>query len=164
MAKKTAEASLFTVEDYKANFKVNKKGKKEESIQIAICEYLKLSYPNVIFTCDLASGMKLPIWIAAKHKKMRSSRGLPDLFIAHQKKTYGNVFSERVVHTNHGLFLELKKDGSSPFLKDGSLSKDKHVQEQNKILQQLILQGYKAEFAVGYDHAVEIIDEYLSAK
>lgn len=155
MKNKSIEPSLFTVEEYKENFKVNKKGKKEEGIQIAICNYIKKEYPDVIFTCDLSSGMKLPIWIAAKHKSMRSSRGLPDLFISRTVKSHDVIIYS-------GLFIELKKDGNSPFLKDGSLSKDKHVQEQAAILQRLRFQGYSAEFAVGYEQAVKIIDEYLS--
>lgn len=155
------KASLFTVDEYKKNFKKNTKGKKEESVQIAICNYIKLRYPDVIFTCDLASGMKLPIWIAAKHKAMRSSRGLPDLFIAHckEERTFSHS-SESVIFTS-GLFLELKKDGVSIYKKDGNLRKDEHLEEQAAILERLRNQGYKAEFAVGFEEAVKIIDEYL---
>lgn len=143
------EASLFTVEEYKKSFK----SAKEEQIQMAVCEYLRNNYPNVIWFCDVASGLKLPIWIATKHSKMRSSRGLPDLFIAHTKPmkyeddSYG------------GLFIELKKDGIR--LKNGSMPKTEHIREQEAILDRLRLLGYKCEFGVGYDECVKLIDDYL---
>lgn len=153
----TAEgASLFSAEEYKANFKVNKKGKKEEGVQVAVCNYIKHKYPDVIFTCDLASGMKLPLWMGALHKKMRSSRGLPDLFIARPK-----YFTGYASHF-HGLFLELKKDGVVVRLRNGELPSDKHIREQEAILQRLRNAGYKAEFACGFDAAIALIDDYLS--
>jgi hypothetical protein len=160
-----------------------KKGKKqkEEKVQIQICKYLHKFYPNVIFTCDLSSGMKLPIHIAAKNKQMRSSRGLPDLFIAAARDFNVHIEQYQVVengpieegghevtHTRvlskntwYGLFLELKSEDVVIYNKDGSLRKDPHLAEQNTILEQLTNEGYKAVFAVGFQKAKEIIDEYL---
>jgi len=137
-----------------------KKGKqqKEEKAQIRICKYLRKDYPDVIFTCDLASGMKLPIHIAAKNKSMRSSRGLPDLFIAMPKQ------KPMVAHYPqyyYGLFIELKSEDVVIWNKDGSLRKDPHLAEQAEILKQLSNEGYMAVFAVGYEEAKKIIDEYL---
>jgi len=126
---------------------VLKKKQKEENIQIAICEYIRLQFPKVIFMCDLASGMKLPIWIAAKNKKMRSSRGLPDLFIAQPHDYYG------------GLFIELKRESSR--LKNGGIAKSEHHDEQEAILARLRELTYKAEFACGFEEAKKLIDEYL---
>ena len=153
MAKQELQ-SLFTPEEYKANFKVNKKGKKEEAVQLQVCEYLRNVYPNTIFMCDLASGMRLPIWIAAKNKLMRSSRGLPDLFIA---KPMSDKFIDKVGY--NGLFIELKKDGIR--LKNGNLPTNEHHAEQEAILVKLRALGYRAEFACGYEEAVKLIDEYL---
>lgn len=135
-----------------------KKGKqqKEEKAQIKICKYLRKDYPDVIFTCDLSSGMKLPIHIAAKNKQMRSSRGLPDLFIAEVKYTKS---LQDLKYS--GLFLELKSEDVVIYNKDGALRKDPHLAEQNVILEQLSSQGYKAVFAVGFQQAKEIIDDYL---
>jgi ribosomal protein S4 len=152
------QQDLFSTEEYKKTFVKNKKVK-EESIQLQVCDYLRKNYPNVIFTCDLASGLKLPIWIAAKHKKMRSSRGLPDLFIAHVRlklKSMGDSEHEHVT----GLFIELKKDSAR--LKNGGIAKSDHHDEQEAILSRLRQQGYRAEFACGYEEAVKLIDEYLS--
>ena len=136
---------------------VLKKKQKEENIQIAICEYLRLQFPKVIFTCDLASGMKLPIWIAAKNKKMRSSRGLPDLFIAKVNQYTYSGNPEPFVYS--GLFIELKRESSR--LKNGGIAKSEHHDEQEAILERLRREGYKAEFACGFDEAKKIIDDYL---
>ena len=153
MAKQELQ-SLFTAEEYKANFKVNKKGKKEEKIQLQVCDYLRNTYPDLIWFCDLASGLKLPIWIAAKNKQMRSSRGLPDLFIA---KPMSDKFIDKVGY--NGLFIELKKDGIR--LKNGSLPTNEHHAEQEAILVKLRALGYRAEFSCGYEESVKLIDEYL---
>jgi hypothetical protein len=127
-----------------------KKVKREEKVQLAVCKYLRDNYPDVVFWCDLASGMRLPIHIAAMNKRMRSSRGIPDLFIAQPR----GVLS--------GLFLEFKGPDVQVFKKDGSLRSDNHLQEQENVLIKLRDCGYKAEFACGYAQAVEIIDAYLS--
>jgi len=139
-----------------------KKGKKqkEEKVQIQICKYLHKQYPNVIFTCDLSSGMKLPIHIAAKNKQMRSSRGLPDLFIAYPSMGDGSR-DPYLANLYYGLFLELKSEDVVIYNKDGSLRKDPHLAEQNAILKDLTDKGYKAVFACGFDEAKKIIDEYL---
>lgn len=122
--------------------------KKEESLQLSVCKYLKLQYPQVIFCCDFAAGIKLNIGQAVKASKMRSSRGLPDIMIFQPNKH------------NHGLFIELKT--KSPYLKDGvTLRKDEHLEQQNEILNSLILRGYGACFAIGFDEAKDIIDTYL---
>lgn len=133
------------------------KRQKEEKVQIQVCKYLRKDYPRVIFTCDLSSGMKLPIHIAAKNKSMRSSRGLPDLFIAsvnHAKYEGDETYS--------GLFLELKNEDVVIYNKDGSMRKDPHLFEQNAILESLREEGYKAVFACGFKEAKKIIDEYLA--
>ena len=153
MAKQELQ-SLFSPEEYKANFKVNKKGKKEEKIQLQVCDYLRNTYPDLIWFCDLASGLKLPIWIAAKNKQIRSSRGLPDLFIA---KPMSDKFIDKVGY--NGLFIELKKDGIR--LKNGSLPTNEHHAGQEAILVKLRALGYRAEFSCGYEEAVKLIDEYL---
>jgi hypothetical protein len=164
------QGALF--EKPKKILSTGKKKKHEERIQLQVCNYLKLQYPHVIFTCDVASGLHLPIFLGALHKRMRSSRGIPDLFIAHPGK-WNNVANK---YSFNGLFIELKKDKSEIYLVDGStLKKAKkqikkgkivveeydHIDEQNKILNRLKLAGYAACFACGFDEAKKIIDEYL---
>lgn len=156
--KSTSEANLFTPDEFKKTFKKNTKIK-ESNIQVEVCKHLKDNYPDVIFQCDLASGMNLGKHIGGMNARLRSSRGLPDLFIAARNPQ--NIQHEIDV-CYYGLFIELKRDGKSPYLKDGSLSSNEHVQEQAAILKKLEEQGYKAVFAVGAEEAIKIIDEYLS--
>jgi hypothetical protein len=67
-----------------------------------------------------------------------------------------------ILKISGGLFLELKKEGTRLKKKNGEWAND-HIAEQAEILNQLKLRGYAAEFAVGFDQAKEIIDNYLGA-
>lgn len=120
--------------------------KKEEKLQISVCKYLKLQYPNIIFASD-GSGVRLTKGQAVLAKKMRSDKGYPDLFIAEPRGAFS------------GLYLELKKDGEVVYNRNGSIRKDK--QEQNEMLIRLREKGYVAEFAVGFDACKRLIDSYL---
>lgn len=122
----------------------------EAELQVMLCDYLRLQYPSAIFRSDYAAGLKLTMQQAIHHKRLQRQRAWPDLQIAEARHGY------------HGLFLELKRAGSSPFKKDGSLRTDAHVQEQEAVLESLRKRGYKAEFAVGWPDARQKIDEYLS--
>jgi hypothetical protein len=176
--------------------------KQEENLQVAVCQYLRLQYPLVIFMSDIASGLRLSIGQAVKSKKLRSSRGQPDLFIAESRpnQDYKNGITElpssgsipsgfsiniaalpkdisakelllmmkesgvSIHHTNiikyHGLFLELKKEGARIWKKNGDPA-DAHIAEQKELLSKLTVKGYKAEFAIGFEQAKKMIDEYL---
>src|SRR3990172_7575007 len=124
--------------------------KYEQRLQIQICDYLRLQYPGVIFMCDLSSGMKLSIGQAVLAMRMRSSRGLPDLFIATPSKG------------KNGLFLELKREGTKIFLKNGvTIVTDRHIREQATVLKKLQIIGYEAQFGIGFYATKEIIDRYL---
>jgi hypothetical protein len=123
--------------------------RREEKVQLAVCKYIAMQYKDVIFNCDVGSGIRLPIGVAKKAKMMRSSRGYPDLFIAEPR----GMFS--------GLYIEIKKEGAGVWLKDGSLSKNKHIQEQANMLDKLVDRGYLACFGVGFDMCKEIIDDYM---
>jgi len=139
-----------------------KRKAKEESLQISISKYLRLQYPNAIFTAE-GSGLKLTKGQAVKASKQRSSRGLPDLWIDEPRGMY------------HGLRIELKREGDSPFRKDGKGLKKKivrkpdgttfdHIAEQAEIIARLQSKGYYACFSVGFDQTKKIIDEYMKLK
>lgn len=78
------------------------------------------------------------------------------------------------IQIKFGLFLELKKDGETlypgPRAKkrfksiDGKEYKNEHLMEQADVLFKLRKAGYAAEFAIGFDEAIKIIDEYLGDK
>lgn len=123
--------------------------KKEEQLSKAVSRYLKVQYPDVVFTCD-ASGVRLTMGQATALKAQRSVHKIPDMIILKPNAEY------------HGLILELKSEDSSPYLKDGSLSKGQHIQEQNQTLTTLLNIGYYAVFAVGFDNAKKIIDDYMN--
>lgn len=151
MANKTETMTTAEFNKLPQNKPRNKKD--EEDVQLAVCKYLKTVYPHVIFFCDLSSGQHLPIHIATRFAKMRSSRALPDLFIPYPRKNSSAQFEYC------GLFIELKKDGIR--LKNGALPDTKHMREQHEILRKLRELGYLAKFAVGSKEAIKLIDEYL---
>lgn len=122
--------------------------KPEQILREQITQYLKLQYPDLMYKVDLESDIKLTMLQGVRNKKLQCGRGWPDLFIAHPSKGY------------HGLFIELK--AAEIFLKDGrTLKSSEHLKEQDETLWKLTRRGYKAVFAVGFEQARKIIDEYL---
>ena len=135
--------------------------KKEETLHLKVCDYLRKNYPDVLFRTDFSSGMKMTPWQAAKHKKFQKSRAWPDLFIAESgvvKFKEGNLI---VNLRKNGMFLELKADGVKLYKKNGEMVANKHYQEQAEMLKKLRDRNYYAEFAIGYKDAIEQIHEYL---
>ena len=121
----------------------------EKTEHIAICNYIKLQYPNVIFFSD-ASGLYTKNWGQKMEIKAKRSHGkLPDLFIAEPRGDY-----------YHGLFLEIKKAGTRLYKRDKTFAKE-HYKEQWDMLDKLREKRYIAEFAIGFDNAKQVIDEYL---
>lgn len=158
---------------------------KEHQLYEKVARYLQIHYPDVIYRFDLAADLKLTVGQASKHKRLHPKRGYPDLFVAESRVDVGKevdgmyeltgshfgtkdnpveVFDKldnEMWHIYNGLYLELKAEGNSPFKKDGSLKKDEHLEEQEEMLEALRSRGYKAEFAVGFEEAKELIDDYL---
>ena len=112
-----------------------------------LCTYIKTNYPNVVFLSD-ASGLKMTMGMAVKWSKMKSDRGIPDLIILYPNSIY------------HGLMIELKRTGEKLYMKDGSFKTD-HLKEQDLVLKKLRACGYYATFAIGFEEAKKIIDEYM---
>lgn len=120
----------------------------EHQMYEQIARYLQLQYPDVIYRFDLAADMKLTVGQAAKHKRLHPRRGYPDLFIAESRNGL------------HALFIELKAKGTRLKKKDGTWASS-HLEEQNEVLNKLQKKGYAAYFAVGFEEAKQIIDDYL---
>lgn len=136
----------------------------EAKLQKRVCEYLQDKYPNVIFHSDLSAGMSLSIGQAVQNKKLQFSNGLPDLYILEPMVEFHKIMGLPTLTPRNysGLLLELKADGVSIYLKDGiTLRKDDHLAEQWRMLVSLREKGYKAEFGLGYEATIKIIDEYL---
>lgn len=124
------------------------KVKAETALQIAVSNYIKLQFPDVVFTSE-SSGLRVPIGLATQLKKMRSKHKLPDLIILEPKGIW------------HGLILELKVSEDDYLRKDGTLRQDKHIQEQHKTLSLLSKKGYFTSFVAGFDEIKKVIDEYM---
>ena len=120
----------------------------EHQLYGQIATYLQVHYPKVIWRFDLAADMKLTVGQATKHKHLNPHRGYPDLFIAEPKQG------------SNGLYIEIKVDGTRLKKKDGTWAST-HLEEQNEVLNKLQKKGYAAYFAVGFDEAKDIIDDYL---
>lgn len=135
----------------------------EEIMHLKVCDYLRKNYPDVIFRTDFSSGMRMTPAQAAKHKKFQKSRAWPDLFIAKStmKIEYNRYAGEQFLDGYAGLFLELKAEGTQLYKKDGTLRKNKHVEEQAEMLKKINKAGYCAMFAVGYKDAICKIEQYL---
>jgi hypothetical protein len=112
-----------------------------------VCNYLKLQYPKVLFRTDMG-GVRLTPGQAARVARTQAGRAWPDIFIAEPR------------HGSHGLFIELKRDGTRLKNKKG-LYATAHLEEQATMLGRLGDLGYFAEFAVGFDQCKGIIDNYL---
>lgn len=125
---------------------------KEEMLHRQVCSLLRQAYPRVMFTSDVGSGVKLTKGQAGRFSMLRSNKGWPDLFIAEPNKYH------------HGLFIELKAEGNSPFLKSGSIKSDEHVRNQAAVIDELVERGYAARFCVGFDETAEVIKNYMGAR
>lgn len=149
----------------------------EAQLQEQVAEYLVKQYPDVLFHSDFGSGARLTPGQAAKQKRQNGGRNKwPDMFIAEKSiRTYITAAPKTIgKHPNcqlpnagelfyYGLFLELKKDGTRLRKKSGEYVNE-HIAKQAETLKKLRERGYCAEFAVGFDEAKRIIDEYLGGQ
>ena len=133
----------------------------EAELQMQVADYLRLQYPNVIFHSDFGSGIKLTMGQAIKQKRQNGGRrAWPDMIIAEPELRRVNDSWDSVWH---GLFIELKKEGTRLKKKDGEWASD-HLKEQFELLDQLEFRGYAATFAVGFDETKKVIDDYLGGR
>lgn len=141
----------------------------ELELQAQVADYIRLQYPTVIFHSDFGSGIKLTMGQAIKQKRLNGGRrSWPDMFIAevstselYDKHDDSIYDSQRYCH---GLFIELKREGTRIFKKDGKLVADEHIREQFDMLHDLRARGYAAEFACGFDEAKKLIDDYMKGR
>ena len=129
----------------------------ERDLYLQVARYIQVQYPDVIYRFDLAADIKLTVGQAAKHKRLHPYRGYPDLFLA-QPAQRSSEYPDACY--KFGLFIELKKEGTRLKKRNGEWASE-HIAEQARILEMLELRGYVAKFAVGFDEARKLIDEYL---
>lgn len=126
-----------------------KKDQHEWSHQLKFCKWLKLQYPYIKFRSDIQSAGKLSGAMQNIKQIIDPYKGWPDIAIYHRSGIYC------------GLHIEMKRENSGTFLKDGTLSKYKHVQDQAEMHAFLRSIGYKVEIAEGFEEAKRIFEEYL---
>ena len=127
---------------------------KESTLQCHVADYLRLQYPHALFHSDYGSGIKLtPGQSRIQYRQNGGRRGWPDMFIASVQSIGGKYY--------HGLFIELKREGTRIYKKDGVSFATSHLADQHKVLVALNRAGYLTMFAIGFDQAKQIIDEYL---
>lgn len=148
----------------------------ELELQAQVADYIRLQYPDVIFHSDFGSGIKLTMGQAIKQKRLNGGRrAWPDMFIAEPRpasrintniKNWGDIneIFDNFHFAEFGLFIELKKEGTRIFKKDGTLVSDEHIREQFDMLHDLRARGYAAEFACGFDEAKKLIDDYMKGR
>jgi len=117
--------------------------------QLAFCKWLKMQYPQVRFRSDIQSAGKLSPAMQNIKSIIDPFRGWPDITIYHKIGQYC------------GLMIELKRENSGLYLKDGSLSTNKHIQEQKEVHEFLRHNGWYVVFAQGMADAKVKFDEYL---
>ena len=122
----------------------------EEELSLLVAEYIAYAHPDALVHFDFGSGVRLPMHLALKNKKLNKRKGHPDLAIYEPRR-------------NHkGLFIEIKTQRADPFRKNGKgLKKNEHCEEQEAYLHDLRRRGYKAEFGVGFEQIKAMIDAYL---
>jgi hypothetical protein len=147
--------------------------KHEQKEQIAICDWMREVLPGIHFRCDTGSGGFSSAYEKATHNKQQSSPSEPDIMIFAARQGF------------HALLIELKATGSElKMRRDGRtirVIKDKkgrvverdykirkkgdwaslHIEKQAHVLEDYRKQGYFAMFAVGENHAKEIISRYF---
>lgn len=123
----------------------------EYDIQIALSEWMALQHPKIIIRMDLG-GIRLPIGLAKKAKRLNPVRAWPDIFIAEPRKKY------------HGLFIELKKNHNDLYTKSGNYRQTQHIEEQRAMLWALQIKGYLTMFACGFEETMQLINDYLDRR
>ena len=121
---------------------------KEYQLYRAVAAYLRLQYPKVMYHFDL-TGVNLSKAQAGMTKAIQHSSGYPDLFIAEPRGGY------------HGMYIELKAEGTRIYKADMTPATD-HIAQQMDRLNDLTDRGYDCYITAGFDKTKLVIDEYLN--
>jgi hypothetical protein len=116
----------------------------ESTEQQAVIQWFRYQHPNyrlISIPNGQMVGGRNKFALLAKYKAEGMTNGVSDLFLCVSRRGY------------HGLWLEMKDMGKG----EKSLSKD-----QQLWLADMHEQGYRAEWAAGFEQAKEIITNYLN--
>jgi len=117
----------------------------ESNEQIAIVQWFRLQYPKyrlISIPNGQMIGGRNKFALVNKYKKEGMLPGVSDLFLCVPRSGYG------------GLWLEMKAKGKTA----SSLSPDQIYWQSD-----MRDAGYKAECCFGFDHARQVITEYMEA-
>lgn len=123
----------------------------EYELQVAICRYLSLHFPDIDYMSDTIGNLKLTKTQASRNKKIQKNGfKCPDIIILEPRKEFS------------GLLIELKLD--TPFKKNGEIkaSTNDHLKYQMLTIEKLNKKGYSAHFSWTFDMTKKIIDDYLN--
>lgn len=125
----------------------------EEQLQIMCADWIESQYKELseLFYFHSFLGMKLPIWAIVKAKK---TGGLKANILDFQFAKNNGKYSS--------LYIELKKE--SPYLKNGNLKKDDHLEKQNNTINLLRLEGHYACFAWSLTQFKQIVTDYMECR
>ena len=149
----------------------------EKDVHRMVCKYLDMKHGELAFHSDFAAASRMTMGQIMANKAIQSKDSWSDLFIAMPifKKNDEDDIRETCQYC--GLFIEIKSGYSKVFKKDGTLKeswvtkKNKfgiitdhydHLKLQNDFLLKMRGLGYCAEFGLGYDHTVNLIESYLN--
>lgn len=146
---------VITAKEFREMVKPKRKLKKklrvsvntEEQDQTAICNYIKVRYPKILYTVDMA-GVYIKDPSQRRIHKQRCKRGHPDMII-----------QEWLSDKYCGLAIELKK--SDIVINQKAIDKSNHLKEQLEYLNDLRERCYIAVFVSGFANAKKVIDLYL---
>jgi len=118
-----------------------------------ICKHLaycmRVQYPNLLFHYDLA-GLNLSMAQAGMMKALQKQKGFPDLQILETRGGFA------------GCFLEIKREGTKIFKRDGVTPVNEHIAEQVEMIKLLNRNHYYAKFSIGLDEALKDIGYYMN--
>lgn len=142
----------------------------EENDQLWLVKYVRTNYPEAIIESDYAAGLNLTHTQRIKLMGLRSHKGMPDVRIYYPSRGY------------HALILELKKEGTKIYKRDGVtlrkaaytrkfrrggklyITSGDHNLEQQETLDTFNRLGYCAKRAIGRTDAKAIVDWYFDKK
>ena len=110
---------------------------KEDHLQHAVMEYLRVQYPNSLAIHVPNEGKRSP-FAQFKFKYLGGMQGIPDVIVFKQTASYA------------GLAIELKVKPNKP------------TKNQTEFLDQLSDSGWFATWVNSFEAAKEVIDQYLS--
>lgn len=122
----------------------------EYNLQKAVCQYLNLQYPDILYLSDTIANLKLSIPQQVRNKAIQKNGfHCPDLLILEPNNSY------------KGLFIELKT--ATPYKLNGEIkaSSKNHLSNQENTIIKLNEKGYKSFFAWEFETIIKEIDEYL---